>query len=462
MAELDLVIKNGQVYTAEGAIRRVDIGINDERIVQIGEHLKAAMVLDAQGKYVLPGAIDAHVHLSYPRGDEDEPGWVDDFASGTAAALAGGITTLGNMTFPLPDETPLEAIRREQEQARDQTITDLFLHPVLHDAGPKTLADIPRLLEEGCNSIKIFMVMSDFDSSQTGYREAIRIAGENGLISLMHCEDHALINRATDDLLGQGKLSLRYFAESRPVESEAIATQLAVNIGEETGAPLYIVHLSSARALQVCKEAQARNESVYVETRPLYLYLTQERFQEPDGAKYVGQPPLREQEDIRALWAGMKDETIHTLCTDHAPWSLAAKLDPRHTLENLRPGVANLQTMLPMLFSEGVLKRKISMEQFVKITSTNAAKLFGLYPRKGVIALGSDADLVIFDPDRTRIIETSFLKSKSDYSVYDGWSVTGWPAVTIRRGEIVFRNDQVIGKRGSGKLVRRIATMDLG
>jgi dihydropyrimidinase len=439
----------------------VDIGIKNERIVQIGEDLKAAAVLDAQGMYVFPGGIDAHVHLSHPGGDEDEPGWVDDFASGSAAALAGGITTLGNMTFPQPGETPLESIKREQAQARDQTITDLFLHPVLLEAGPETLAEIPRLLEEGCNSIKIFMVMPDFDSSLASFRAAIRIAGENGLISLIHCEDHALISQATDELVRQGKSSLRYFAESRPVESEVIATQVAVDIGEETGAVLYIVHLSSARALQVCKEAQERNVSVYVETRPLYLYLTQDRFQEQGGAKYVGQPPLREREDIRVLWAGMKDETVHTLCTDHAPWSLAAKLDPRHTLENLRPGVANLQTMLPMLYSEGVRNRKITLQQFVKLTSSNAAKLFGLYPRKGHIGLGSDADLVIFDPHRTRIIEPSFLKSKSDYSVYEGWRVTGWPVVTIRRGEIVFQEDHVIGKPGSGELLHRKATMAL-
>jgi dihydropyrimidinase len=211
----------------------------------------------------------------------------------------------------------------------------------------------------------------------------------------------------------------------------------------------------------VCSEAQSRGLPVYVETRPLYLHLTRERFEDEDGAKYVGQPPLREGRDVDALWAGIQQGVVHTVCTDHAPWSLSAKLDPAHTLTNLRPGVENLQTMLPMLYSEGVRAGRITLGRFVEVTSTNAAKLFGLYPRKGTVAVGGDADLVIFDPDLTRTVKGSMLKSNADYSVYEGWQVTGWPVLTLRRGEGVYRDDEVIGRPGGGAILPRGATRPL-
>ncbi|MBM4464162.1 MAG: amidohydrolase family protein [Chloroflexi bacterium] len=462
MTKLDVVIRHGEIVTAAGSTGRADVGISNGTIVQIGGVVEGHLELDATGKLVLPGGIDAHVHLSVPPEEENvDPRWVDDFTSGSAAALAGGITTLGNMTFPSPEETPLAELERETAVAREQIIADLFLHPVLDKVTPQVLDEIPRLLDTGCNSIKVFMVTSNFESQVRSYVEAIRRAGENGLITLIHCEDYALIEDATARLVAAGKSSLRYYAESRPVISEVVATQRAVAFAEATGAPVYIVHLSSARALEVCAEAQSRNVPVYVETRPLYLHLTRERFEDEDGAKYVGQPPLREQQDIDALWAGIRQGTVHTVCTDHAPWLLAAKLDPAHTITNLRPGVANLQTMLPMLFSEGVRSGRITLGRFVEVTSTNAAKLFGLYPRKGTIAVGSDADLVIFDPDLTLAIEGSRLKSNSDYSAFEGWQVTGWPVVTLRRGEIVFRDGEIIGRPGSGTIVPRGATTPL-
>lgn len=461
MTELDMVIRNGEIVTAAGSVGYADIGISGGIIRQIGGELAGRKELDAAGKLILPGGVDAHVHLSFPGEENAPPGWVDDFASGSAAALAGGITTLGNMTFPLPGETPLAALEREATAAREQTIVDFFLHPVLDKVTPEVLDDIPRLLDAGCNSIKLFTVLPGFDSQLSGYLEAIWRASANGLITLIHCEDYAIIEEATERLVTAGRSSLRYYPESRPVISEVIATQRAVAFAEAIGAPVYIVHLSSERALEICVEAQLRNVPVYVETRPLYLHLTCERFEDMDGAKYVGQPPLREQGDIEALWAGIRQGAIHTVCTDHAPWSLAAKLDPAHTITNLRPGVANLQTMLPMLYSEGVRSGRITLSRLVKVTSTNAARLFGLYPRKGTIAVGSDADLVIFDPNLTCTVGGSMLKSNSDYSVYEGWQVTGWPVLTLRRGDIVFSDNEVIGKPGSGIYLPRGVTMPL-
>jgi dihydropyrimidinase len=459
---LDVVIRRGEIVSAAGSIGCADIGIAGGIIVQIGGALAGHLEIDATGKLVLPGGIDAHVHLSGPPEEENiDPKWVDDFVSGSAAALSGGITTLGNMTFLASGETPLAGLEREASLAREQTIADLFLHPVLDHVTPQVLDEIPKLLDVGCNSIKIFTVLPNFDSQVLGYIEAIRRAGDNGLMTLIHCEDYTLIEDATARLVADGKSSLRYYAESRPVVSEVVATERAVALCEATGAPIYVVHVSAARALDVCAEAQSRGLPVYVETRPLYLHLTRQRFEENDGALYVGQPPLREQHDVDSLWAGIRQGVVHTVCTDHFPWSLAAKLDPGLTIADLRPGVADLDTMLPMLYSEGVRCGRITLGRLVEVTSTNAAKLFGLYPRKGTIAVGSDADMVVFDPDLTLTIEASMLKSNADYSPFEGWEVTGWPEVTLRRGEVVFRDREIVGQPGSGTIIRRGAAIRL-
>lgn len=448
---LALAIRGGAVFGHDGV---VDLGIDDGRIVQIGGEFQAEREIDASGKLVLPGGVDAHVHLSSPaRRGPGEPAWVDDFTSGSAAALAGGITSVGNMCFPLPDELPLATLERETELAQQQAIADVFLRPVLADPSGPVREQIPRLLEHGCSSIKIFLSFGGFDLRVPDYVEAIRLAGASGLMSMLHCEDQPLIEYATARLIEAGQTTLRHFGPSRPVLAEVVATQRAVAFAEATGAPVYLVHLTCERALEVCADARARGVPVFVETRPLYLHLTEERFLEDDRGKYVGQPPLRTPRDRAALWAGLSSGTIDTVCTDHAPWSLAAKLDPALSISNLRPGVENLQTMLPMLYSEGVRSGRISLRRMVELTSSTPARLFGLYPRKGALAVGSDADIVVFDPERTRTIDAAMLHSNADYSVYDGWQVTGWPALTLRRGEVVFEDDRVVGAAGSGQVL---------
>jgi dihydropyrimidinase len=454
--DVELVVRGGEVVSSRGT-ERADVGISGGAVVQVGGALSGRTEIDASGLLLLPGAIDAHVHLSTPPDPGRQPGptWVDDFETGSRAALAGGVTTVGNMTFPAAGETPLAALAREAAVAREQTIADVFLHPVITEPSEAVLADIPRLLDEGCSTIKVFMSTRGFDERVSSYVAAMRRAGESGLLTMVHCEDHALIDDAVARLAAAGRTSLRDYGESRPVVAEVVATQRAVAIAEATGAPIYVVHLSCARALDVCAEARARGLPVAVETRPLYLHLTAERLAEPDGAKYVGQPPLRAREDVEALWAGIQQGTVSTVCTDHAPWSLEAKLDPSLSIARLRPGVENLQTMLPMLHSEGVRAGRISLGRLVEVTAENPARLFGLYPRKGVIAAGSDADIVLFDPNLTRTVERGMIQSNARHSVYEGWSVTGWPVTTIRRGEIVFQDGRVTAARGSGRLVRR-------
>jgi len=214
-------------------------------------------------------------------------------------------------------------------------------------------------------------------------------------------------------------------------------------------------NLASARALLACQDGRNRGLPVFVETRPLYLHLTADRFLAPDGAKYAGAPPLRERSDVDALWAGLQFGSIDTLASDHAAWLLKEKLDPAFDATNLRLGVADLETQLPMLFSAGVRTGRLSLERFVAITSTNPAKLFGLYPQKGTIAVGSDADLVVWDEDATRIVDGARMNSRSDYSPYDGFEVTGWPKWTLSRGEVIAEDGNVIGTAGRGRLVAR-------
>lgn len=452
--EVDIVIRGGTVVTADSRFQ-ADIGIRGERVVQIGGDLTGTREIDANGHFVLPGAIDAHVHLTSDEPDPAAIQWADDFTSGSEAALAGGITTVGNMTFLRAGESILAGLEREAQIAREQSIADVILHPVISEPRQAILDEIDQLLDAGHSDIKFFMSTPSFDSRTHGFLAATEAAGRNGLLTMIHCEDYPILRWSIDKLLAEGRRSLSNYPASRPIISEVVATQRAVAFAEVTGAPVYIVHLSSEAALDVCRDAQARGVPVYVETRPLYLHLTSERFLEPDGAKYVGQPPLREESDRVALWDGLRSGAINTICTDHAPWTLEHKLDPELHVGNLRPGVENLQTMLPMLYDEGVRGGKITLEQLVALTSTNVAKLFGLYPRKGTIAVGADADLILWNPDERRVIRDEDMLSRAGHSVYSGTEVTGWPSMTIRRGEIVYENGRVTGAAGSGELLRR-------
>jgi len=272
---------------------------------------------------------------------------------------------------------------------------------------------------------------------------------------MLHCEDGPLVRSAGQRLLAEGRGGLADWASSRPVLAERAAVERAVAICEATGSPIYIVHLSSQPALDSARRAQAAGLPVFVETRPLYLYLTSALLQEPDGAKYIGCPPLREPADVEAMWSGLADGSIHTLGSDHAPWLLRDKTDASLDVTTARPGVADLETIMPMLFSAGVLAGRISLSRFIELTATNPARLFGLYPRKGTIAVGGDADLVVLDPQLRRTIDGRSMQSNADYSVYDGREVCGWPRFTVSRGDVVFEDGQVVAEPGRGQLLRQ-------
>ena len=334
---------------------------------------------------------------------------------------------------------------------------DFILHPILMDPSPAEIDSIASLAAAGHTSIKIFLSFRRFDRSVAAYLDALRRIAAVGSLAMLHCEDIGIIDCCCQMLRDDGHTHASYYAQSRPVAAERAATERAVAFGEITGCPIYVVHLASGAALDSCRAAQARGVPVYVETRPLYLHLTRERFDEPDGAKYAGAPPLRDQVDVDALWAAISQGTVSTLATDHAPWFLEQKLDPTLDATNLRQGVAELETSLPMLWSAGVRTGRITIERFVEITATNPAKLFGLYPTKGTIAPGSDADLMIWDDADTRVIDGSTMNSRAGWSPYDGWSVTGWPAAVVSRGEIVARDGCLteLAVPGRGRLVPR-------
>jgi len=455
------VIRGGTVVTA-AADGVADVGVRGETIAQLGGEMRVRTEIDAAGLYVFPGGVGVHVHLS--QAARPEPGrelWVDDFFTGSQAAIAGGITTVGNMTFQWAGERLQDALARDLEAAARDAAVDFILHPVLTDPTAGAVDDVAGLAAQGHTSLKLFMSRDNFDAEIDGYLRAMRAAAETGLITLMHCEDGGLQRFLKARLAEDGCGGLAHYPDSRPVYTESVATERAIALAQATGAPIYVVHLSSAAALARCRAARAAGLRVYVETRSLYLYLTRERFAEPDGPKYTGAPPLREAADLAAIWAGLAGGEIQSVCTDHAPWTLRQKLDPSLTVATVRNGVADLETLMPMLFSEGVRAGRISLARFVELTSTNVAKLFGLYPRKGTIAVGADADVVIWDPVASRTVDGASMHSRAGYSVYDGRHVRGWPVYTISRGEIVLDRTRVTAARGRGRWLRRGPTAPL-
>jgi dihydropyrimidinase len=330
----DLVVRNGTIVTP-GHRERADVGITGGRIAQIGRTMTSAEEIDAAGLLVIPGGIDAHVHLMCAQftsqaaaAEPGEPVWVDDFWTGSLAAIAGGITTVGNMTFALPGESMTQAVARDMAGAAAEAAVDWFLHPVLTGLGGAELTEVAALAADGHTSIKVFLSNPRFAAGAPGLGEVVAAAGRAGSITLMHCEDARMQEQAGRALIEAGRGAVRYFPDARTVGAEVTAVEAAISLAADTGSAVYIVHLSSAAALDRCRQARAAGLPIYVETRPLYLHLTRSRFTEPDAAKYVGAPPLREQADRDALWRGLAAGDVDTLCSDHAPWTLDAKLDP--------------------------------------------------------------------------------------------------------------------------------------
>ncbi len=445
----EILIRGARVVNAD-ASQAADVRIVGDTVAEIGSGLRAgptARIIEATGHLVIPGGIDPHTHL--------QGSFVDDLTTGTAAAVAGGITTVGTFAYPEEGENAVQAMDRWLAEVGRSAIGDVFFHASTWPPTPEFAALMPELAAMGQPSHKIFMTRRDFGTSRSALIELLGAARDAGVVTLMHCEDGAMLSAVLEGLRAEGRTSLRHFAESRPVIAEVAATQDAVALCEFTRAPMHFVHLSSQGALDAARTPRSRGLPLTIETRPLYLYFNEERFLGDDGPLYVGQPPLRSASDVDAMWDGLVDRRIDFLATDHAPWTRAQKMDPELDVGRLRPGVSDLRFMLPLLFSEGVNKGRISERRFVEVTSTAAAKTFGLYPERGVVREGSVADVVVLDPTLERIASADDDPSRSDYTPFEGWTVTGWPVITIRRGEVVYEDGRVVGQPGSGQPANR-------
>jgi dihydropyrimidinase len=440
-------VRGGIVVAPDGE-READIAIDGERITAVGEVGRAAREIDARGKLVLPGCVDLHTHLA------STPTWtpLDGFEDGTRAAVAGGVTTVVSMVYQ-EDGSLRRGIERGLRDAR-RSIADFAFHVVVTDPSAAARAEVSDLARDGHAGLKVFMVSPRFAERRDEYVELMRAAASAGALVAMHPEDHAIVAARTAELHAAGRTTVRHFPESRPVAAEVKAVREAIDLASTTGAAVYLVHLSSRGAVVALREGKGRAR-VFGETRPLYLYLTRAQFERSDAALWVGQPPLREPDDVAAIWGALADGTLDTLGTDHIPHLRAAKLAPGLTFDRVPPGVSNLETMLPMLYSEGVAKGRLGLRRLVDVLATSPARIAGMYPRKGALAAGSDADLVVFDPQARRTIRAAELHSACDYDPYEGWEVTGWPEVVISRGEVVYENGSMRGRPGRGRLVER-------
>jgi dihydropyrimidinase len=449
---LDLAIVGATVVTPSG-VAPADVGVIADRIASIappGTLASAHRTIDARGMLLIPGAVDPHTHLD---AEMFSTRTIDDFESGTAAAAAGGVTTIIDYAFQARGGSLADAIDKWSAKAQGRAIIDYGFHVALLDPSPEAIAEIPRVVERGVTSIKIFM-MQGFESRARDFIRAFKVAGESGALLAIHAEDEHLIGFCTERLLAAGEDDVAHFAASRPPLSEAAAVRRALAMTEVSGAPAYFVHLSSREAIDEVRRARARGRIVLAETRPIYLYLTEERFLEPNGAKYVGYPPLRSAEHRDAIWTALADGTVDVVATDHCSWSLERKTSADR-FTRIVPGMSNLETLVPMLYSEGVAKGRISISRWIDLTATNAAKIFGMYPRKGAIVEGADADLVVFDPACKVVIKSGEMHSRSNYDPFEGLEVTGWPKMTISRGVPIVADRKVDAPAGRGEFVAR-------
>jgi dihydropyrimidinase len=449
---LDLAIVGATTVTPSG-VGPGDVGISGSKITQVappGTLESAHRTIDAHGMLLIPGAVDPHTHLD---AEMFSLHTIDDFESGTVAAAAGGVTTIVDYAFQAQGGSLAGAIEKWTAKAQPRATIDYGFHIALLDPSPEAIAEIPRVVDRGITSFKIFM-MQGFENRARDYLRAFKVAGESGALLAIHAEDEHLIGFCTERLLAAGKDDVAHFAASRPPLSEAAAVRRALAMTELSGAPAYFVHLSSRDAIAEIRRARAAGRVVLAETRPIYLYLTEERFLEHDGAKYVGYPPLRSAEHRDAIWEALSDGTIDVVATDHCSWSLDRKLSADR-FTRVMPGMSNLETLVPMLYSEGVAKGRLSISRWVDLIATNAAKIFGMYPRKGAIVEGADADLVVFDPNRTIVIKSREMHSRSDYDPFEGFEVTGWPKLTVSRGVAIVSDRKDDATRGRGEFLAR-------
>jgi dihydropyrimidinase len=446
MSKLDIIIRGGRVANASDTVV-CDVGIRAGKIAALGDDLGAAdQVVDARGKLVLPGGIDSHVHLSQPSG----PGIVmaDDFDSGTRSAAFGGNTLVMPFCMQQKGESLREAVKAYHAKADRHCHVDVSFHLVISDPTPNVLGqELPALVGDGYTSFKVFMTYKDLALSDIQLLEVFSTARETGALVMVHAENYDAIRFLTEKLERGGNIAPKFHATSRPIPVEREATHRAISLAELVDVPIMIVHVSNGESMEQIRWAQQRGLKVFGETCPQYLVLTEKDLDglNMEGTKYVCSPPPRDEASQKACWLGLETGVFQVFSSDHCPFrydSPQGKLNPkgRTSFQWVPNGIPGVETRLPILFSEGVSKGRITLNQFVALSSTNHAKMYGLHPKKGTIAVGSDADIAIWDPERKVTITQDILHHGSDYTPYEGIEVTGWPVTTIVRGKVVVQD----------------------
>lgn len=457
METFDLIIANGTIATAADVFS-ADIGIKDGEIVQIGRSLTGAeQTIDAGGKYVLPGGIDSHVHIAQPQGGGAEI--ADDFESGTLSALFGGNTTL--LPFCLQEKgVPIrETLKQYHAKAEGNCYTDVSFHLIVTEPTEQLLGqDLPALIHDGYASLKVFMTYEDLRLSDGEILRTLDTARSCGATVMIHCENEDAIRFLIEKHELAGDVAPRAHAATRPVAVEREATHRAITLAEIADVPIVIVHVSNGEAMAEIARGRARGLKIVGETCPQYLTLTADDLDGMDweGAKFVCSPPPRDTKAHSECWLGIENGTFDLFSSDHCPFRYddeRGKLTPlgRTNFRHIPNGIPGVETRLPILFSQGVMTGRISLERFVALTATNHAKTYGLYPRKGTIAVGSDADVTIWDPGARRTIRHRDLHDASDYSPYEGMEITGWPQTVVLGGRIVIDRGTLTGKKGQGR-----------
>lgn len=458
--QFDTVVANGRVVTAGDTIA-CDVGISGGKVAALGRGLSGREVIDASGKLVLPGGVDSHVHIAQPSGDGIV--MADDFETGTRSAAMGGTTTI--MPFCLQERgVPMrEVLRDYHAKAEGQCYVDVSFHLIISEPTEQLLGqDLPALVEDGYTSFKIFMTYDDLKLNDRQILDVMAVARETGALVMVHAENYDAIRFMTEQLEKAGRTAPRYHATSRPKVVEREATHRAISLAEVVDVPVMIVHVSNRESMEQIRWAQQKGLPVLGETCTQYLVLTENDLEGlgMEGAKYVCSPPPRDVESQEACWEGLRTGVFSVFSSDHCPYRYEdeqGKLNPnaKSSFRWVPNGIPGVGARLPILFSEGVSKGRMSLEQFVAVTSANPAKTYGLYPRKGTIAVGSDADIAIWDPDMRVTLEHRMLHDGADYTPYEGFEIVGWPVMTIVRGRKVVQSGKLVGSKDHGLYLPR-------
>src|SRR2546427_11177385 len=451
------LIKGGTVVTAVDQYKG-DVLIEDEKIALVGTAIdvQADKVIDAAGKYVLPGGIDVHTHLAMPFGGTTS---ADDFETGTTAAAFGGTTSIVDFAIQYRGQTLHHAMETWAKKAEAKAVIDYGFHMIITELNDQVEGEMAALGRQGIPSFKLFMAYHGvFMRDVASCFNALWRTGNNGGPICMHAENGGVIDVLVQRALAEGRTAPKYHALTRPARAEAEATHRAIALAEIADVPIYIVHLSAAEALEMVTEARDRGLPAYAETCPQYLFLSYDNYEEPgfNGAKYVMSPPLREKAQQEELWRGLAFNDLQCISTDHCPFCMKEQKElGRNDFSKIPNGAPGIETRMSLVYDGGVRAGRISLNRFVELTSTAAAKIFGLFPRKGTIAPGSDADIVVFDPNRTITLAAKTLHMNVDYNPYEGRQVTGATDVELSRGRVVIEDGAFVGRKGAGSFLKR-------